>query len=188
MSLWIDTVFTNLLTYVKVKKVSLLVASDSLWPHGLQPTRLPHPWDSPHKSTGVGCHCLLRSTSLDLRICADVNYLVKTPGSQLWLARSSSISLVFGAGHLAAQALRGLPLPLRWNSKTFLVASSPTTLLLVLAATIIMTVCSSSNMWSIFCFISSFPEDTFWFLCSLYANKLSNKPSVCDFFFFLPPP
>ena len=26
----------------------------------LQPTRLLHPWDFPGKSTGVGCHCLLR--------------------------------------------------------------------------------------------------------------------------------
>ena len=25
-------------------------------PHGLQPTRLLHPWDFPGKSTGVGCH------------------------------------------------------------------------------------------------------------------------------------
>ena len=30
------------------------------WPHGLQPTRLLCPWDFPGKSTGVGCHCLLR--------------------------------------------------------------------------------------------------------------------------------
>ena len=28
-------------------------------PHGLQPSRLLHPWDFPGKSTGVGCHCLL---------------------------------------------------------------------------------------------------------------------------------
>ena len=28
--------------------------SDSLQPHGLQPTRLLHPWDFPGKSTGVG--------------------------------------------------------------------------------------------------------------------------------------
>ena len=34
--------------------------SDSLRSHGLQPTRLLHPWDFPGKSTGVGCHCLLR--------------------------------------------------------------------------------------------------------------------------------
>ena len=26
----------------------------------MQPTRLPHPWDSPGKNTGVGCHFLLQ--------------------------------------------------------------------------------------------------------------------------------
>ena len=31
-------------------RVSLLVVSDSLWPHGLQPTRLLCPWDSPSKN------------------------------------------------------------------------------------------------------------------------------------------
>ena len=36
------------------------VMSDSVWPHGLQPTRLPCPWDSPGKNTGVGCHFLLQ--------------------------------------------------------------------------------------------------------------------------------
>ena len=35
------------------------VVSDSVWPHRWQPTKLPHPWDSPSKNTGVGCHCLL---------------------------------------------------------------------------------------------------------------------------------
>ena len=35
----------------------------TLRPHGLQPTRLLHPWDFPGKSTGVGCHCLLRNKS-----------------------------------------------------------------------------------------------------------------------------
>ena len=34
--------------------------SDSVWPHRQQPTRLPHPWDSPGKNTGVGCHFLLQ--------------------------------------------------------------------------------------------------------------------------------
>ena len=33
--------------------------SDSVQPHRRQPSRLPHPWDFPGKSTGVGCHCLL---------------------------------------------------------------------------------------------------------------------------------
>ena len=40
-------------------KWSRSVVSDSLWPHGLQPSRLLCPWDFPGKSTGVGCHCLL---------------------------------------------------------------------------------------------------------------------------------
>ena len=35
------------------------VVSDSLQPHGLQPTRLLHPWDFPGRGTGVGCHFLL---------------------------------------------------------------------------------------------------------------------------------
>ena len=34
--------------------------SDSVRPHRQQPTRLPHPWDSPGKNTGVGCHFLLQ--------------------------------------------------------------------------------------------------------------------------------
>ena len=40
-------------------KWSRSVVFDSSRPHGLQPTRLLHPWDFPGKSTGVGCHCLL---------------------------------------------------------------------------------------------------------------------------------
>ena len=36
--------------------------SDSLWPYGLQPTRLLCPWDSPSKHTEVGCLALLQGT------------------------------------------------------------------------------------------------------------------------------
>ena len=36
------------------------VVSDSVRPYRRQPTRLHHPWDSPGKSTGVGCHFLLQ--------------------------------------------------------------------------------------------------------------------------------
>ena len=40
-------------------KSSRSVVSDSSRPHGLQPTRLLHPWNFPGNNTGVGCHCLL---------------------------------------------------------------------------------------------------------------------------------
>ena len=36
------------------------VVSSSLWPHGLQPTRLFCPWNSPGKNTRVGCRSLLQ--------------------------------------------------------------------------------------------------------------------------------
>ena len=38
--------------------------SDSVWPHKRQPTRLPRPWDSPGKNSGVGCHFLLQCMKL----------------------------------------------------------------------------------------------------------------------------
>ena len=37
-----------------------LQSCPTLRPHRRQPTRLPHPWDSPVKNTGVGCHFLLQ--------------------------------------------------------------------------------------------------------------------------------
>ena len=38
--------------------------SDSVRLHRRQPTRLPRPWDSPGKNTGVGCHFLLHEQML----------------------------------------------------------------------------------------------------------------------------
>jgi len=38
--------------------------SDSVRSHRWQPTRLPRPWDSPGKNTGVGCHLLLQCRKL----------------------------------------------------------------------------------------------------------------------------
>ena len=34
--------------------------SNSVQPQRRQPTRLPSPWDSPGKNTGVGCHVLIQ--------------------------------------------------------------------------------------------------------------------------------
>ena len=39
--------------------------SDSVRPHRQQPIRLPRPWDSPGKNTGVGCHFLLQCTKVE---------------------------------------------------------------------------------------------------------------------------
>ena len=54
---WAAISFSNAWKW-KVKG-KLLSRVELLATHG-QPTRLLHPWDSPSKSTGAGCHCLLR--------------------------------------------------------------------------------------------------------------------------------
>ena len=38
----------------------LLQSCPTVRPHRRQPTRLPHPWDSPGKNTAAGCHFLLQ--------------------------------------------------------------------------------------------------------------------------------
>ena len=42
--------------------------SDSVRPHRRQPTRLHHPWDSPGKNSGVGCHFLLQCMKVESEV------------------------------------------------------------------------------------------------------------------------
>ena len=56
---WVTISFSNAWKW----KWSRSVVSDPQRLHGLQPTRLPRPWDFPGKSTGVGCHCICLSLS-----------------------------------------------------------------------------------------------------------------------------
>ena len=41
-------------------------------PHRRQPTRLPRPWDSPGKNTGVGCHFLLQCVKVKVKLLSRV--------------------------------------------------------------------------------------------------------------------
>ena len=52
-------------SFMWVQRISAAAAKSlqsclTLRPHRRQPTRLPLPWDSPGKNTGVGCHFLLQ--------------------------------------------------------------------------------------------------------------------------------
>ena len=62
---WSGLPFPSPLHQSEKWKWSRWVMSDSSRSHGLQPTRLLHLWDFPGKSTGVGCHCLLRLLCLE---------------------------------------------------------------------------------------------------------------------------
>ena len=74
--------------FSNLKKWSRSVVSDSLRPHGLQPTRLLRPWDFPGKSTGVGCCFLLQEIfptqglNLGLPHCRQMLYHLSHQGSQ----------------------------------------------------------------------------------------------------------
>ena len=48
------------LLYAAAAAESLQLCRTSVQPHRPQPTRMPRPWDSPGKNTGVGCHFLLQ--------------------------------------------------------------------------------------------------------------------------------
>ena len=64
---WSGLTFPSALRESEKWKWSCSVVSDSLRPHGLQPTRLLCPWDFPGKRTGVGCHCLFQYIYIDTR-------------------------------------------------------------------------------------------------------------------------
>ena len=57
--LWVYLLHERILCCCCCKVAS--VVSDSVRPQRRQPTRLPGPWDSPGKNTGLGCHFLLQS-------------------------------------------------------------------------------------------------------------------------------
>ena len=55
--------------------------SDSVQPQRRQPTRLPGPWDSPGKNTGVGCHFLLQC--MKVKSESEVAQLCPTPSNSM---------------------------------------------------------------------------------------------------------
>ena len=107
---------------------SLLAAAKSLQscptlrPHRQQPIRLPHPWNSPGKNTGVGCHFLLqcmkvKSKSEVAQLCPTLSDPMdcSLPGSSIhgifqarvleWGAIAFSVSLFLGDSNLLGLAL-----------------------------------------------------------------------------------
>ena len=76
------------------KEGSRSVVSDSLRPHGLQPTRLLCPWDSLGKNTGVSCLFLLQGifptqgSNLALLHCKQIFYCMsyrEVPKTQIYV-------------------------------------------------------------------------------------------------------
>ena len=102
--------------------------SDSVRPHRRQTTRLPHPWDSLGKNTGVGCHFLLQSMQVKsqsevIQLCLTLSDPMdcSLPGSSIhgifqarvleWgaIAFSTSITAAAAATSAAAKSLQSCP-------------------------------------------------------------------------------
>ena len=80
-----------------------LVVSDSVWPHRWQPTKLPRPWDSPGKNTGVGCHFLLQCMKVKVKSLSRIR-LLATP----WTAAHQAPPSM---GFSRQEYWSGVPLP-----------------------------------------------------------------------------
>ena len=77
--------------------------SDSVQPHRRQPTRLLHPWDSPGKNTGVGCHFLLQCMKVNVKSLSRVR-LFEIPWTAAYQAPPSM-------GFSRQEYWSGVPLP-----------------------------------------------------------------------------
>ena len=85
-------------------KWSRSVVSDSVRPHRRKPTRLPRPWDSPGKNTGVGCHLLLqRKWKVKVKSLSRVQFF-RTPWTAAYQAPPSM-------GFSRQEYWSGVPLP-----------------------------------------------------------------------------
>ena len=86
------------------------VVSDSVWPQRRQPTRLPRPWDSPGKNTGVGCHFLLQCMKVKRE--SEVAQSCPTPSDPMDCSPpGSSIHGIFQASVLELHRLLYLQIP-----------------------------------------------------------------------------
>ena len=73
--------------------------SNSVQPPRWQPTRLPRPWDSPGKNTGVGCHFLLQC--MKVKSQSEVAQSCPTPCNPMGCSLpGSSVHGIFQAGVL----------------------------------------------------------------------------------------
>ena len=90
---------------VRAAAAKSLQSCPTLQPHRQQPTRLPHPWDSPGKNTGVGCHFLLQ--------CMKVKVKVKSLSRVRLLATTwtAAYQAPLSMGFFRQEYWSGMPLP-----------------------------------------------------------------------------
>ena len=110
-----------------------LQSCPTLRPHRWQPTRVPHPWDSPGKNTGVGCHFLLQCLTVNserevaqscLTLCDPMN--CSLPGSSVHGIFQARILECTGGSFRMAEAKEWVQNGIRIKSESEVAQSCPT--------------------------------------------------------------
>ena len=96
LNIWKFTVHILLKPYCCCCCLVALVVFNSVRPQRWQRSRLPRPWDSPGKNTGVGCHFLLQC--MKVKSESEVAQLCPTPSDPMDCSlQGSSVHGIFQA-------------------------------------------------------------------------------------------
>ena len=133
--------------------------SNSVEPHRRQPSRLPRPWDSPGKNTGVGCHFIFQ--------CMKVKSESEVTQSCLTLSDSRDCSLPGSSVHGIFQAR-----VLEWGAIAFSVFTLTCTNLVFVVFLSKIT----HNRWESKlmekCSLYRFKKKRLWFLEEVHVQRL----------------
>ena len=145
--------------------------SDSVRPQRRQPARLPHPWDSSGKNTGVGCHFLLQCMKVKSeREVAQSCPTLATPWTAAYQAPPSM-------GFSRQEYWSGVPLPsphhLATSKSEFLIHTKKNNVLWIFFSLDQWRECSSflsakaRGWWKV--------DMLFFIMCGLFSRKNSNS-------------
>ena len=141
--------------------------SDSVWPQRWQPTRLPHPWDSPGKNTGMGCHFLLQC--MKVKSESDVAQSCPTLSDPM----DCSLPGSFVRGIFQARVLEWVAIAFSGNTQKNYTKK------------ILMTQISMM-VWSLTYIQTSWNVKSKWALWSITANKTSGSNGIPAELFQIP--
>ena len=142
------------------------VMSDSLRPHGLQPARLFCPWNSPGKSSGVGCHFFLHEFTYFTMFLGSILFYISQFSQFCFPGKVVDGFLMFGKWktHFSISVSRGNPL---LSCYVFLPCVFP-----FIQENASLLHCCSSNVWRYLHHIKQF-SDTGWLSYNLMEFQLN---------------
>ena len=116
------------MTNLAAAAAKLLQSCPTLRLHRWQPTRLLHPWDSPAKNAGVGCHFLLsRDITLLTKVCLAkaMVFPVVMSGCEIWAIKKAEHRRIDAFELWCWRRLLGVPWTARRSNQSVLKEINP---------------------------------------------------------------